>query len=139
MLGRTKNEPQLTVEDAEFILEVTLALHEALALHRRALEAEVPREELLGSARRIAALDRWVMLELELSDGALLTRIPEPLQPFAALWPLRRVGYGLTALAQDPPDTAAALTREELDALLDEDVAQWLERRLATARSQGRA
>jgi hypothetical protein len=136
-LGRTKQQPEITTEDAELVLEVALMLRDALALHRRALDTGAPREEMLALARRIAALDRWVLIELETSDGALFTRIPDPLQPFAALWPLRRVGYGLTALAQEPPDTAAALTADELDSLVVEELAEWHELALGGAKVRG--
>jgi hypothetical protein len=134
---RRNKEPELTLDDAELILHVALELRDAMALHRRALDGSVARDDLLAQARKIAAIDRLVLIELERSDGDFATRIPETLRPFAALWPLRRLGYGLTALAQDPPDERTALSREELDALLDDEVAEWLELRLEAAPVRG--
>lgn len=126
-------QPELSPEDAELILHVGLELRDALELHRRALDGGAARGELLERARNIAALDRSIFAELE----ELHARIPESIAPFTAMWPLRRLGYGLTALAQDPPDARAALSREELDALVDDDLAQWLEMCENGARTKG--
>jgi hypothetical protein len=136
-LRRARQEPELTPDDAELILHVGLELRDAFAVHRRALDGTVPREELLEHARHIAALDRWMFREMETSEGALFTRIPQTISPFPAMWPLRRLGYGLTALAQDPPDTKAALTHEELDSQIDDELAEWLQMCEDGARTKG--
>lgn len=53
------------------------------------------------------------------------------------MWPLRRLGYSLTALAQDPPDTAAALTEDELGSLLEDELTAWHELALGGAEIRG--
>ena len=53
------------------------------------------------------------------------------------MWVLRRLGYGITALAQDPPNTRTALTAEELDGLIDEELADWLKMCEDGARTKG--
>jgi hypothetical protein len=136
-LRRARQEPELTPDDAELILHVGLELRDALSVHRRALDGRVPREELLARARHIAALDRWMFREMEESGGELFTRIPAAIAPFPAMWALRRLGYALTALAQDPPDERTALSRDALDGLLDDELREWLEMCEQGARTKG--
>jgi hypothetical protein len=136
-LRRASQEPELTPEDAELILHVGLELRDALGVHRRALDGGVSQEELLERARHIATLDRWLFREMEATEGGLARRIPEAISPFPAMWPLRRLGYSLTALAQEPPDTHAALTAEELDGLIDDELTEWLQMCENGARTKG--
>src|SRR3954470_18539965 len=57
-----------------------------------------------------------------------LAKLPDDVDPSGALRALQRVAFGMVALAQEPPDTTAALTSDELDgALLEDDVQEWLE------------
>ena len=136
-LRRASQEPELSPEDAELILHVGLELRDALAVHRRALDGGVAQSELLERARHIAALDRLVFREMETTAGGLARRIPEAISPFPAMWPLRRLGYSLTALSQDPPDTRAVLTAEDLGDLVDDELAEWLQMCENGARTTG--
>lgn len=129
MVRRSKR-PRLDREHAEYLADIAIELDESLALHRRAraeLEAggrvEAAPEVLLAPARRAAVL--WLTV-LWLGEG-LAKELPDFLQPFPALRALDAVAWGLVAMAQDPPDLEAALTGEQLDALVDDDLREWLE------------
>jgi hypothetical protein len=136
-LRRASQEPELSLEDAELILHVGLELRDALAVHRRALDGGVSQDELLARSRQIAALDRRLFREMETTEGDLARRIAETISPFPAMWPLRRLGYSLTALDQEPPDTRAGLTAEDLDDLVDDELAEWLQMCESGARTKG--
>lgn len=113
-------------DHAEFMADVAIELDEGLKLHRRALERLDAHgridDDLLEPARRAAMVGRASLRFFE----AIRDEVPEVLWPFRGLRALASVEFGLIALAQDPPDREAALTREELDALVDEDLADWM-------------
>jgi hypothetical protein len=117
---RRQSKPAIQPDHAEFAAEVAVTLRDALQVHR-ALPADP--EALLEPARRAAMLGRaltWMAEDLAdgLADAPLL---------FSAMRVLRRAAYSLAAHAQSPPDPTAALSADELDALLDDEIRGWQE------------
>lgn len=134
-----RKDVTLRPEHVSFTVDVAVELDAARKLHRRALEALDAHgridEDLLEQARHAAMIGRTM---LSLAEG-MIAELPEELQPFRALRVLVSVQCGLVALAQDPPDREGALTREELDALFDEDLDDWMRFCLGAAeRADGR-
>lgn len=129
MLGPRK-KPKLDRVQVEVLINVAIELDEGMKVHRRALDelaegvvSEATRDQLIVQGRQAAMVCRTAW---NLTDR--LTTLPDELQPFGAIRALQRLAVAMVALTQDPPDTAAALTPEELDgALFEEGVAAWLE------------
>src|SRR5262249_4585502 len=117
---RREKRPAIQPEHGEYMADVAVALRDAVAVHR-ALPAE--REALLEPARRAAMLGRAMTWYAE----GMAAGLPEQLQPFAAVGVLTRVAYSLVAHAQSPPDPRGALDAEQVDALFDDQLREWLD------------
>jgi hypothetical protein len=129
MLGRRKKLEVDRVQ-AEVCVNVAIELDHGIKVHRRALDeladgglSDDTREQLVLQARQAALV---CLTAYDNSDR--LAKLPDGVHPFGALRALQRVAFGMVALAQEPPDTEAALTAEELDgAVFEDDVAEWLD------------
>ncbi len=138
-LGR--REPALGGQSIDLVVQVAVELDQTLALYRELLDKldagaslEAQRERILRHARDGAAVGRLQVVSFDaLHDG-----VPDWLAPDMALGLLRVLRYGLVALAQDPPDLDALVSRAELEArVAGADIEDWLVWCLERASEQG--
>jgi len=120
---RRQSRPELTPANAKLLLAQYQAFEQGLdccarLTERRAAGASASelRPEALDTARLIAYVSRvsWeAMINLQ-----LLESVPERQSPIGALAVLARLGYALTALAEDDPEPETLLPPTELDGLI---------------------
>jgi hypothetical protein len=134
LLKRT-GPPKLSEDDSRLLIRIYGELHENLPACRTLTERRLAGEpasdiapEALARARGIAYVCRYSEELMGHPDEPLLDGIPEPLWPLAALGALTRVGYALSALAEEDVVDEALLTLDELDGLIDRyRLGKWLD------------
>ena len=125
-LLKRSGPPKLSEDDSRLLIRIYGELHENLpacrSLTERHLAGEAASEiapEALARARGIAYVCRYSEELMRHPDEPLLDGIPKPLWPIAALGALTRLGYALSALAEEEPVDDALLTLDELDGLIE--------------------
>jgi hypothetical protein len=125
LLKRT-GPPKLSEDDSRLLIRIYGELHENLPACKRLTERHLAGEpaseiaaEALARARGIAYVCRYSEELMGHPDEPLLDGIPEPLWPLGALGALTRLGYALSALAEDDVVGEALLTLDELDGLIN--------------------
>ena len=120
-----RNEPpKLREDDSRLLIRIYGELHENLPACRSLTERHLAGEpaiapEALARARGIAYVCRYSEELIRHPHEPLLDAIPKPLWPIAALGALTRLGYALSALAEEEPVDDALLRLDELDGLID--------------------
>lgn len=133
LLKRT-DPPTLSEDDSRLLIRIYGELHENLPACRTLTERHLSGErapelapEALARARGIAYVCRYAEGLMGHPDEPLLDGIPKPLWPIAALGALTRLGYALSALAEEQVADEALLTLDELDGLIDRyQLEDWL-------------
>lgn len=125
-LLKRSSPPELSEDDSRLLIRIYGELHENLPACRTLTERHLAGEpasdlapEALARARGIAYVCRYSEELMGHPDEPLLDGIPKALWPIAALGALTRLGYALSALAEDEVVEEALLTLDELDGLID--------------------